>query len=325
MKQKAYSRKKDIDPAFSIIINEFKNIFEGINAQHTEPDYALNKMTGSEARSFKQFYEKDHSLDNLMDAANLITGELPIDQIRAISDTAKINPELIYTIIIDAADSLNIESREYYHKAFEVYSSTDRFNEFASKLTEEEKKHWQQDMTADITSLFIRLFIAGKEEIEEGIIQNIKEAISLDQLLAFNFSVMNQHCLIINKKSLQTLYKEAKDGDQKALIKLLQFDKTLFDHEWVRALMFRAMITGDDKFFVKIGYAIRTKPPAGKLKQAAIKYILTSCWCMGLYRLSNNELVELLESSGIEIYDDTESFRSFVNKEIKPLFPQYNQ
>lgn len=321
MKQKAYSRKKDIDPAFSIIINEFKNIFEGINAQHTEPDYALNKMTCSEARSFKPFYEKDHSLDNLMDAASLLSGQSPAEHIKGLLSTEGINLEIIHPIIIDAADSLNIESREYYHKTFKVYSSTDKLNEFASKLTEEEKKHWQQDMTADITSLFLRLFIAGKEEIEEDVIQNIKEAISLDQLLAFNFSVMNQHCLIINKKSLQTLYKEAKGGDQKALIKLLQFDKTLFDHEWVRALMFRSMITGDDKFFGKIGYAIRTKPPAGKLKQAAIKYILTSCWCMGLYRLSNNELVELLESNGI----DTESFRSFVNKEIKPLFPQYNQ
>lgn len=325
MQQKAYSRKKDIDPAFSIIIKEYKNIFDGINAQHTEPDYVLNKMTGSEARSFKPFYEKDHSLDNLMDAATLITGKLPIDQIRAISDTAKINLELIYQIIITAADSLNIESREYYHKAFKVCSSTYRFNKFASKLTEKEKREYMQDIEADINALLLRSFISEKEKINKNGIQNIKEAISLDQLLAFNFSVMNQHCLIINKKSLQTLYKEAKDGDQKALIKLLQFDKTLFDHEWVRALMFRAMITGDDKFFSKIGYAIRTKPPAGKLKQAAIKYILTSCWCMGLYRLSNNELVELLESSGIEIYDDTESFRSFVNKEIKPLFPQYNQ
>jgi len=45
------------------------------------------------------------------------------------------------------------------------------------------------------------------------------------------------------------LFCEAREGNDKSLFHLFQYDSTLFDHEWVRMRLRKALYLGDVKFF----------------------------------------------------------------------------
>lgn len=328
MEQKAYSKRKDIDPAFNIIIEEFSKSFDLLLKipDNKGAENILGKIDGSETKSFKPFYEGNVVMEVINNMAAVMGNKQYGDQMKSIAAGGYMPPDMIYKISTDSAKDLNPESRKYYHQVFEIFSSTDRYNELVSGMTEEEKKELEQDVEADFNALLFRRFIVEKEKADiEKVKQNVEQKLNLNQILVFNFVALDRLSLIINKKSMNDLYKEAKDdGNEKSLIKLLQLDKTLFDHEWVRDLMLKATATGDNKFLKKISYAIMSGPPAGKLKQGKLEHILVSCWGMGLYRLSMKELRQLLDKCKIETYEDLETLRSLVDNQIKPFFPQYS-
>jgi len=138
-------------------------------------------------------------------------------------------------------------------------------------------------------------------------------------ILYLTFCLLDMTSFLVHKKSIKTLYAEAKTGNHESLFKLLQLDKTLFDHEWLKELMLKEMIMANTEFFKRIGNAIKSEPPIGKLKQGKIKLVLLAYWGFGLSKLTIPELMQLLEESGIEVQLDPESFRKFVNRETKSL------
>lgn len=150
--------------------------------------------------------------------------------------------------------------------------------------------------------------------------EKMSEKLSGELLLYVTFGFFDIISQITYRKSLKTLYKEAKTGDQQSLFKLLRLDKTLFDHEWVRELMRKEMHAGNIDFFKKIGNAIKCDPPVGKLRQGKLKFILRTYWQLGLDQLSIPELVELLEDCGLELKPALGTLDQLVRREIKPLF-----
>jgi hypothetical protein len=76
------------------------------------------------------------------------------------------------------------------------------------------------------------------------------------------------------KKSLKTLYEEARPGNDESLFRLLRLDKTLFDHEWLRERMLQEMFMADYDFFKRVGNAIKSEPPLGKLKRGKLKLVV---------------------------------------------------
>lgn len=285
----------------------------------------LDKDGDQGIRSLKQFYERDTHIGTLGDMSGMMSFGGLQSQFGQIAECLK-SPEKLYETVSSIAAEINDESREYYLKVFDPFMSPERFQTLLMRFPNEDKRiRWQRDVNADFNALMIHKMLVDTKKIDrEKERQLIRESITLEQMLSANFGLLNKLCEVINKKSMVVLYGEAKGGDVAAVCKLLQFDKTLFDHDWMKDLMLKAMLMEDYDLLERIGYALRTSPPAGKLKQLKLKNLLYTFWGMGLYRLSNNELIELLEDSGMTIGDDPETFRKFVSREIKPLFPQFD-
>ena len=316
------------DPALSNLIQ----IFDGmVNEMEPTPDNVwealINKPDNNKIMSFRQFYETDTYLESLSDMSKMMDFKGVQEQFAQMAVCMK-SPEMAYKVGTKIADGFDPESREYYHRVLEPYSSAERQTKYLSSLSDSDKKNWQRDINSDFNALmFHKLLIDAKDMNREKERELLRENISLEQILSANFGLMDKASLNVNKKSLRELYSEAKNGDLDSLVKVIQFDKTIFDHDWVKVLMLKATIIGDYDFFEKIAYAIKTGPPMGKInKTRRLRTILLTFWGMGLYRLSNDELVNLLENSGFpmfEEYSDLDNFRRFIDREIRPLFPQF--
>ncbi len=120
---------------------------------------------------------------------------------------------------------------------------------------------------------------------------------------------------------MKELYKKAKDGDDDSLFKLIQIDKTFFDHKWVRTRTNKAAYSGDIEFFESLGNAIKTDPLRHDSRQDRIDklfVVIKFFWNYGLYRLSDYELHDLLISDSIcselGTHENVESFIRFLQR-----------
>jgi hypothetical protein len=326
MQDKKLSLKHD--PALSNLIQIFDSM---VNEIEPTPDNVweavINKPDNNKIMSFRQFYETDTYLESLSHISKMIDFKGLQEQFVQMAECMK-TPEMAYKVCTNIADGFDPESREYYYHIFEPWISAERQTEYLNSLSDIEKKNWQRDINADLNALMFHKFLIDIKNVDREKERRIaRENVSLEQILSVNFGLMDKASLNINKKSLRELYSEAKNGDLDSLVKVIQFDKTIFDHDWVKVLMLKATIIGDYDFFEKIAYAIKTKPPLGRINETRrIRTILITFWGMGLYRLSNDELVNLLDNSGypmLEEYPDPDTFRRFVDREIRPLFPKF--
>lgn len=146
------------------------------------------------------------------------------------------------------------------------------------------------------------------------------KGLSGEMILYLLFVLLDMVSQVTYKKSLQTLYEEARAGNDESLFKLLRVDKTLFDHEWLRKRTLQEMFKANNAFFKKLGDAIKGEPPIEKMRRGKLKFILYMFWSYGLNKLTIPELAEFLESCGFELEPDLETLRKFINREIKPLF-----
>jgi hypothetical protein len=108
------------------------------------------------------------------------------------------------------------------------------------------------------------------------------------------------------------LVNEAKHNDE-SLFNAIHLDKTLFDKDWVRKRINKAFYSGDSRFFNELARVIKKPPISAKIDRGELITILSTLWPFGLYRLDNNELMDILRTSGVPIQKDKESFRRFVD------------
>lgn len=321
MKDKGASWKQKVDPAFSTFIIMLDKLLDSVDM----PDEAtieefMDKAVTEGSFSFKDFYgpSDPKSLPDLagifdMERILRVTSELEASKSRN-DHTA------FYKTLSDLFNDFDIESREFYLKAFWPLSSEENIKKFGS-MSEKDKTEFLRGLSTNITML---LYHSSMKDMDVSVLhrekRNILKRFTMKDVLQFSFEILDKISTMINKKSLRVLYQEARNGEEEALVLLLKMDKTLFDHEWFRSLILRAMMEGDEDFFQRIGQAFGSEPPFGKLKRGRLKYILIHFWSLGLFRLTIPELVKLLEDSGFEVHVDIESFRKFLDREIKPLF-----
>lgn len=322
--KKTSSWKNKIDPAFDTLI---KTLVNHLDLMELPSDHKIIKVLKNTNRSkvvsFRTFYEDNYKAKiNLFDISSIPNVNKIGKALKEI-DESKNNKDnrRFYKTVISLADDLPAESKKFYYKAFNFISSDESEKEFQKNIPQKEEINYLNEFQNDVYTLLFHKYI---HSLSNNDLQKEKKTLlrklNSENILSLSFNLLNNLSLIINKKSLKGLYAEAKSGDRESLYELLKIDKTLFDHDWVRELMLEAMITGDDLFFDKVGQAIKSDPPFGKLKRGKLKYVLIFFWKMGLYRLTYPELIKLLEDSGLEVHEDPESFRKYIDREIKPLF-----
>lgn len=315
-----------IDPSFDRILKTVVLSFRKVKAQENiQPDAALIDAAKDIMKYLAQFYEEEAN-GEIFKIVGLWGDQQFSEQMQFLADNkGHIPDEKMYSFVVELSKGLTSKSKEYYQAKFTPYRSMKELEDFKKKMNDEEKRQWQNSINADLLSLGMHKTSSNvASTVKAGQAEQIKEKMNTYQIAVFNFGMLNLLSQIINKKPLKTLYKEAKSGDRKSLLKLLRIDKTVITHEWVTTLLQDAMITDDKIFLKQIGDALKKQLSVAKQKQVFLKLILRTYWPYGLYKLSYRQLGDLLTESGITIQKNFDSFEKLIKDEIKPLFPQLN-
>lgn len=325
-KYKKASWKDKIDPAFDEFIKKYINF---LGLCHISSDYGY---LCPDDKTLKELESKNYpALDKQYDIG---FGEIK----KAVPDLIKlgVNKNVLVTAKPICKDISKLDkyilnlyspipdgpSKDHYKKRFMIDKSQkeivaeleaiikgktpDKANKIVSKII--------KDMNSDILSLYIHILFSNMKKLEKPLPakerKNVNE-LRLTRIMLIN--VYNTLSLLMHKRPMKKLIEEGRNGDDKALFKAIQIDKTLFNAEWVRKRIIKAQYKGDNKFFDKLGDAIKKTPLQNDVEYVEVLLVLMFFWKMGLYRLTIPELMKLLESAGLRLQDDAGSFRKFVN------------
>jgi hypothetical protein len=338
MRSKADSWKQKIDPAFDKIIKFYLSFLETLNLPSNEgyltmqlPDKYLRKLEIEGFPSIASIYEHDKDEDVNFDFISMFDDSISLQDFKKITREVKKDENLFYESLMFAVEQLpEKDSREYYQKTFEAFRSADVGKIETGSPDEKRRNKLLKQFYSDRQSLQWHCGLQAIEHLKANIdigrkrIQKkFKEEPKV--LRRSIFFIWNTISLLVYKKSLKLLLNEARKEDDDALFKLIQIDKTLFDHEWLRARIRKASFCGDWKFFDNLSKAIKTDPLANRKIHGDIFLLLIHFWTVGLYRLTIPELIRLFKDSGVRMLYDEINFRKFVDREVKPLFKKWSE
>jgi len=319
MTSKLASWKQKIDPAFVKIIKYFLQILNQSDLPANTgwlalEDHYIKIMEEKGMQGWIKNYQ--YTIDEQFDITKSILKK---------NEPLKERNKHLHDFDKDISESMKIlpeESREYYRKRFKpLFSEKDRI-EYFGKTTKEELKDYLKDFVADMILLVIHGAILETEKEQNNISSGVLEKrFSKPSMFMNSYTYINNAIsLLVFKKDIYGLIKEASNSDETALFKLLQIDRTIVEFDWAKKMIRKAQLTGDKTFFVRMSKAIITDPLENNRIYSQALLVLLLFWKFGLYRLENSELIELLEETGIRVQDDPETFRKFVNREVRPLF-----
>jgi len=220
--------------------------------------------------------------------------------------------DAIESNVISMINGLHREdSKNYYKERFTIDLSEEEMNAFFETKTEDEIIRFFCDVVIDINCLTLQ---TGFKDYWDTSNENCNNK-SIAKLKMINIAmrqVYNSISIMTYKKSLVALVNEAKHNDE-SLFNAIHLDKTLFDKDWVRKRINKAFYSGDSRFFNELARVIKKPPISAKIDRGELITILSTLWPFGLYRLDNNELMDILRTSGVPIQKDKESFRRFVD------------
>ncbi len=202
-------------------------------------------------------------------------------------------------------------------------SSIKSFKPFYS---EEERVNIEDEQLTQFMDIFTSLSSQNIPDISTAINEQdifegeMEKGVTPETRIFSTFQFLNFICKLLEKKSLIELYQEVREGNEESLFKLLRYDKTLFDHEWFREVIFQEMLIGDSIFFEKLGDAIKSEPPISKHKQGKLKLILVLFWETVFSKLTYQQQMELLDHVGLEVPFSPDTYKKLIKREIKPLF-----
>ncbi len=211
----------------------------------------------------------------------------------------------------------NKESKEYYRTYFSFFETEEKLKSYFNRMPGIDLNRGLFDIGMNIITLMIQIMCKGYLDAEND--ESVKRK-RLDRLNLIKIGlseVFNTVSSITHKKSLDELLEEAEKGNDESLFQAIQIDKTLFDLDWLRKRIRKAFYAGDSSFFKKLGMAIEKMPLENDIEYTKLNSVLISFWGLGLCKLNNQELWELLKSCGIIVQDDPESFRKHVNRLVE--------
>lgn len=299
--------KTKIDPSFDDIIKIFKDILDQVHLPGNTGYLALD--------------EKSLRFLELRDYPSLVDmyGALKIDQ-NTISELIKFgvskNLQHISSPLEDSnkqvlrlVESLPAKSRAYYLKKLEPKLSAEEGKARLKGKFKEEIQRLADDLNMDFNALKFHAGHLGYWDLKK-----CKKSIDksrLDRLALImnsSFQVYDHISQLTHKMPLKALIEQASNGNDEALFKAIQIDKALFDFEWVRKRIRKAMHSGDYQFFDNLGDAIKRTPLENDIEHGEIRLVLSFFWEMGLCRLNDAELMELLKASGVRVPCNKDSF-----------------
>lgn len=187
-------------------------------------------------------------------------------------------------------------------------SSINNFEmEFPIDFKDEEKFLNESPITSEIKKL------SSKEQLEnEEVYLNNKQA---DLILACYANLNFLLCSSLFGESPSELFKKAKHGDQGSILKLIQLDKSLIESDWSMREIKKAQLSGDKDYFKKLSKVITKDSFKPIKKNLKLSMVLVYGWELGLNKLSNEEILDLVIELGIYEGNDADT----LYREVKRL------
>jgi hypothetical protein len=331
-----YKKRKwyeEVDPAFNETIKKYLACFRLVHIPANEghlilslPKDTLKKMEREGYPKFSKFYEQEDIQKVLDDAKVLFPEELKDINVKRIKKQAKKSGmHLIdyFRFHLTIAEAINKNSHnDYYQKSLKTCESCESLKQYMSGMSEKERMKYGRKIQSDILSMTWYIGMSGIEELRKDnkhtkkLRMNISNNSKLIRRLLF--SVWDTLSIINHKKPLIKLYSEARDGNNKSLFHLFQYDPTLCDHEWVRVRLRKALYSGDVKFFNELAKTLQKGCLDTGKQNLEISFALMNFWKAGIYRLTTPQKMELLKDSGIQFKQNVIAFRKIVDR-IRPF------
>ncbi|MBA4371516.1 MAG: hypothetical protein C0402_01500 [Thermodesulfovibrio sp.] len=331
MRYKTSSWKRKVDPAFDVIIKLALELLDAVKLPgnegyiHLTKEDPLCKIIQAEGfPDFKNFYENIDPANDINNWEKMLSGvkggkkpsifikKLYQDFSAVLTGITLGQMEVVDNILQKLISSLAPESKEYY---MTVFTFSPAVKPDTRTMSQQEQIELFIYQLSNVFSLFMHKAFIGIQNHRD-----IVKELNAEFIKMVLFQTWNVISLIVNEKSLRTLYVEAKAGDTKPLFKIMRIDKTLFDHDWVRERIREAMYSGDRIFFKALSKAMSDDPLKNRKIRTREFIVLIVFWEVGLYRLSISELLKLFNDCGLALRDDEVTFRKFVDraKKVKP-------
>ena len=321
MSEKPLSWKQKIDPAADKIIRYYLRILDQIELPvHTGwltlDEDSLKILEQKEMHGWTNHYEEYLSLESYFI-------KRPLAQKESSGKGSDAHLDDFKHWLSHEIKSLPKESREFYKKRLSPFYAQKAMREYLQNRTEEQIQELFRELVNDMLMLELHKTFVGMGKAEEKKPQDAlqkrfnKPSMLMESLVAMH----NALSLAVFKVPFYQLMRDAMEGDTTAFFRLLQIDKTAVEFEWARKMIRKAQLTSDKKFFRGMAKALAADPiRKNKISGQALLLILLF-WKFGLHRLDNDEVLELLESVGMQVEGGHDTFRKFLTKEIRPLFP----
>jgi hypothetical protein len=204
------------------------------------------------------------------------------------------------------------DSKDYYRERFAVDLSVEEFIAVVESKTDKELLKFFVDIKMDLNCLIYQTGFRGYWD-SAGEDFNNKSISKLKMINMGMLQVYNAISLMTYKKSLGVLYTEARKNGE-SLCNAIHLDKTLLDKPWVRKRINEAFYSGKTNFLRELGKSIGKPPINVKIDYGELMIILISLWPFGLYRLDNEELLDLFKMCRVPRQDNTASFTRYINR-----------
>jgi hypothetical protein len=308
------SWKQKLDPAFDRLIKFYLQFLDmsGLPSNEgwivfDERFYKLWEKKGM--RGWLNDYDKERSDESRMLIKSLTQQGGTVKEIRKkkrdfkkwLSDEIKVLPG---------------DSQKYYMRVFEPYYSEAIKNDPIGRESLEEAKERIRNCLADVYVLTMHIFLIELETEVKSTARELleKKYTKLPVVMDILLSLYDSISRLVFQESLFELIRKAKEGSEDHFFKLLQIDRSAVDFEWARIMIRKAQMTGNEEFFRKMAKSITSSPLQNAKVYGQVRIVVLLFWSLGLRKLENNELIELLEDCGLRVQDDPESFRKFINR-----------
>ncbi len=313
MKKNKNNWRSKIDPAFDKVVRNYVTLLKIV--EKFPDDGTLNLPKDLIDKSLvdnlgKQGLDEPKGLENLLRFTNKIEisdkkdVRLIIDFINSMEDSDKIL-ELSFQMVESLPEK---KSRVFYLDALK-------------SLPAHPNKNSTDFFSVPLSLLLRYMFIilegdpaeTTKEHIEYFKKTNVMSAL-IDVLNSVSTNLAYQ-------KTMPQIAEDIRNGDDKSLFKAITINKSLLFAEEVKNRFIQAQLTGDTVFFKKAGRAIASNPLARIGQYGKTYSVLSLFWYTGLYKLTNPELQDFLESCGLTTPHYADGFQKFVKRHIRTAFP----
>lgn len=128
--------------------------------------------------------------------------------------------------------------------------------------------------------------------------------------VALAANLYNYLAVMVYGKSLCQLVKDAREGDDQALVQAVQVDRTVLNLPYFQQRLARAQLEGDTKFLDPLAYRLKNPLLRSKLKHPKLRIAFAILQDEGLLdRYTHEELLSLCQETGLYAGDDVDTFR----------------